>query len=77
MIDYRTCESDEFRCDSGQCIPSMYKCKKSVDERMGCIDNSHLKYCGKLIKKINKIIIIIIIIVGDIICFIRTVCAKH
>lgn len=50
--DYRSCKADEFRCDSGQCIPLEYKCKKSEDERMGCVDKSHLKNCRMLI--LNK-----------------------
>lgn len=46
-IDYRLCKADEFRCDSGECIPIEYKCLKSGDERMGCADKSHLRNCSK------------------------------
>ncbi|XP_026810792.1 G-protein coupled receptor GRL101-like isoform X1 [Rhopalosiphum maidis] len=43
--DYRLCKADEFQCDSGQCIPLEYKCKKYREELMGCVDKSHLRNC--------------------------------
>lgn len=49
LTDYRSCTADDFQCDNGQCIPLEYKCKKSEDERMGCVDKSHLTNCGMLI----------------------------
>jgi len=48
VTDYRLCKADEFRCDSGQCIPLEYKCKKYREEQMGCVDKSHLRNCGML-----------------------------
>lgn len=58
MTDYRLCDIDEFRCDSGQCIPLEYKCKKSQDERIGCVDKSHLQNCSMLTLKISIIILV-------------------
>jgi len=48
VTDYRLCKADEFRCDSGQCIPLEYKCKKYREDQMGCVDKSHLRNCGML-----------------------------
>ncbi|VVC28732.1 Hypothetical protein CINCED_3A011872 [Cinara cedri] len=43
---YKSCTLDEFQCDNGQCIPLKYKCKKTEDQRTGCVDQSHLQNCG-------------------------------
>lgn len=48
VTEYRLCKNDEFQCDSGQCIPLEYKCKKYREEQMGCVDKSHLRNCGML-----------------------------
>lgn len=48
MTAYRSCTPDEFQCDSGQCISLKYKCKKTEDERTGCVDQSHLQNCSML-----------------------------
>lgn len=53
MTDYRLCDADEFRCNSGQCIPLKYKCKKSPDERIGCVDKSNLQNCSMLMIQIS------------------------
>lgn len=66
--DYRTCKADEFRCDSGQCIPLEFKCKKSEDERMGCVDKSHLKNCRMLILNKNRYDCIIYRIIFTVYC---------
>jgi len=46
---YRSCRTDEFQCDNGQCIPLENKCRNTGDEQMGCVDKSHLKYCSTFI----------------------------
>ena len=43
LSDY-TCDSDEFHCDNGRCIPSSYQCDYLDD----CGDNSDEEGCGEL-----------------------------
>ena len=40
---YRTCEDDEFTCESGKCIRNNYKCDGDDD----CGDSSDETGCGK------------------------------
>jgi len=44
LSDY-TCDSDEFRCDNGGCIPKYYQCDGTED----CGDNSDEEGCGELV----------------------------
>ena len=39
------CESDEFTCDNGDCVPSDYEC----DDFDDCGDNSDEQGCGIVI----------------------------
>ena len=39
------CDADEFKCDSGQCIPVFNRC----DAYIQCLDGSDEDFCGELI----------------------------
>lgn len=48
--DIKQCNSDQFQCDNGQCIPKELRCfkgRKTV--KLGCADLSHLKQCREYI----------------------------
>ena len=45
IIHTARCSSSQFRCDSGQCIPSSFRCNGYA----GCTDGSDERGCCKLI----------------------------
>lgn len=49
ITDYRSCNADEFQCDSGQCIPLEHKCRQFGNDKKDCVDKSHLQNCSTLI----------------------------
>lgn len=41
----RTCSSDQFTCQEGQCVPANYRCDHVKD----CVDNSDENNCSKIL----------------------------
>lgn len=47
--DRRPCEVNEFTCTSGQCIDLNRVCYYEPNDRLGCVDKSHLRNCSDFV----------------------------